>query len=209
MVKGAGTGGSVPIPKTPYSRENAADVAATKEGMVPLSEHEQRLLDQIEQALYAEDPKFASAVRSARARSRVRRSLMLCVLGISAGSAWSSSDWSAIHRARPSSASYSSSGPAGWPSRGFAQADRRAHGQPARSRLVARPARAACAPAWKTGCAAVSTRTDPQLAQRTVRPLVRGPSAGATPVRPAAAATVSGSSGCDGPEAGSGCRPVP
>ena len=26
---------------------------------MPLSEHEQRLLDQIEQALYAEDPKFA------------------------------------------------------------------------------------------------------------------------------------------------------
>ena len=37
---------------------------------MPLSEHEQRLLDEIEQALYAEDPKFASAVRSARARSR-------------------------------------------------------------------------------------------------------------------------------------------
>ena len=33
---------------------------------MPLSDHEQRLLDQIEQALYAEDPKFASAVRSAR-----------------------------------------------------------------------------------------------------------------------------------------------
>jgi hypothetical protein len=56
-----------------------------KEGTVPLSEHEQRLLDQIEQALYAEDPKFASAVRSARTRSRVRRSIVLCVLGILAG----------------------------------------------------------------------------------------------------------------------------
>ncbi len=31
-----------------------------------LSEHEQRLLDQIEQALYAEDPKFVTNVRSAR-----------------------------------------------------------------------------------------------------------------------------------------------
>src|ERR1700742_2505140 len=30
---------------------------------MPLSEHEQRLLDQIERALYAEDPKFASTVR--------------------------------------------------------------------------------------------------------------------------------------------------
>ncbi|RZL78658.1 MAG: DUF3040 domain-containing protein, partial [Rhodococcus sp. (in: high G+C Gram-positive bacteria)] len=27
---------------------------------MPLSEHEQRMLDQIESALYAEDPKFAS-----------------------------------------------------------------------------------------------------------------------------------------------------
>jgi len=48
---------------------------------VPLSDHEQRLLDEIEQALYAEDPKFASHVRSARARSRTRRDMVLCVLG--------------------------------------------------------------------------------------------------------------------------------
>jgi hypothetical protein len=48
---------------------------------VPLSEHEQRLLDEIEQALYAEDPKFASSVRSARSRRRVRSSMLLCVLG--------------------------------------------------------------------------------------------------------------------------------
>lgn len=52
---------------------------------MPLSEHEQRLLDQIEQALYAEDPKFASAVRSARTRSRVRRSIGLSVLGAVGG----------------------------------------------------------------------------------------------------------------------------
>jgi hypothetical protein len=52
---------------------------------VPLSDHEQRLLDEIEQALYAEDPKFAAAVRSARARSRTRRSVILCVLGVVAG----------------------------------------------------------------------------------------------------------------------------
>lgn len=37
---------------------------------MPLSEHEQRLLEQIEQALYAEDPKFA---HSWRARADVRR----------------------------------------------------------------------------------------------------------------------------------------
>jgi hypothetical protein len=52
---------------------------------VPLSEHEQRLLDQIEQALYAEDPKFASAVRSARARTRTRRWIALAVLGVLGG----------------------------------------------------------------------------------------------------------------------------
>jgi Flp pilus assembly protein TadB len=52
---------------------------------VPLSDHEQRLLDQIEQAIYAEDPKFASAVRSARSRSRIRRSVVLCVFGVLVG----------------------------------------------------------------------------------------------------------------------------
>src|SRR6476469_2811889 len=61
------------------------DGTAVKEGIVPLSEHEQRLLDEIEQALYAEDPKFASSVRSARARRRVRSSMLLCVLGVLAG----------------------------------------------------------------------------------------------------------------------------
>ena len=53
---------------------------------MPLSEHEQRLLDQIERALYAEDPKFASTVRGARLRrpSRRRRlqGVVLSVLGV-------------------------------------------------------------------------------------------------------------------------------
>jgi hypothetical protein len=60
-------------------------VPATKEGTVPLSDHEQRLLDEIEQALYAEDPKFAASVRLARTRSRTRRSAILCGLGVIAG----------------------------------------------------------------------------------------------------------------------------
>jgi hypothetical protein len=51
---------------------------------VPLSDHEQRLLDEIEQALYAEDPKFASSVR-ARRHSRVRRTALLCALGVLVG----------------------------------------------------------------------------------------------------------------------------
>ncbi len=36
---------------------------------MPLSEHEQRMLDQIESALYAEDPKFASSVRGGTLRT--------------------------------------------------------------------------------------------------------------------------------------------
>ena len=40
---------------------------------MPLSEHEQRLLDQIERALYAEDPKFVSTVRGGRLRKPTKR----------------------------------------------------------------------------------------------------------------------------------------
>jgi hypothetical protein len=36
---------------------------------MPLSEHEQRLLEQMERALYAEDPKFATSLRSASSRA--------------------------------------------------------------------------------------------------------------------------------------------
>jgi len=57
--------------------ENVVDdqVTGGKEGRMPLSDHEQRMLDQIESALYAEDPKFASSVRGGglRAPSARRR----------------------------------------------------------------------------------------------------------------------------------------
>ncbi|WP_207841342.1 DUF3040 domain-containing protein [Williamsia soli] len=50
---------------------------------MPLSEHEQRMLEQIENALYAEDPKFASNVRSRRfGGSTARRRLQAAVLFI-------------------------------------------------------------------------------------------------------------------------------
>jgi uncharacterized membrane protein len=55
-----------------------------KEPTVPLSDHEQRLLAQMEQALYAEDPTFAnnlrttSGVRASRGRAAVG---VLAVLG--------------------------------------------------------------------------------------------------------------------------------
>ena len=52
---------------------------------MPLSDHEQRLLEQIEQALYAEDPKFAASVRSARVHPAARRWVPLCVAGVIAG----------------------------------------------------------------------------------------------------------------------------
>ena len=44
---------------------------------MPLSEHEQRLLEQMERALYAEDPKFASSLRGKDPRSNFRRRVLL------------------------------------------------------------------------------------------------------------------------------------
>src|SRR5688572_16885994 len=69
---------------------------------MPLSDHEQRMLDQIESALYAEDPKFASSVRggSLRAPSARRRlqggvlfviGLAMLVAGIAIRATWISS----------------------------------------------------------------------------------------------------------------------
>ncbi len=44
---------------------------------MPLSEHEQRLLEQIERALVDDDPKFASSVRTGDRRLRSRRRLQI------------------------------------------------------------------------------------------------------------------------------------
>jgi hypothetical protein len=52
---------------------------------VPLSDHEQRLLEQMEQALYAEDPRFASVLQGEDLRIRYRRRLIVAVLGFVAG----------------------------------------------------------------------------------------------------------------------------
>ncbi|MDQ1633819.1 MAG: hypothetical protein QOJ32_628 [Frankiaceae bacterium] len=53
---------------------------------MPLSEHEQRLLEQIERALYADDPKLASTIRSTNPRvyvvRRLWRSFALFLLGL-------------------------------------------------------------------------------------------------------------------------------
>lgn len=53
---------------------------------MPLSEHEQRLLEQIERSLLDEDPKFASAVRASDPRHHAFRKViwagLLFVLGV-------------------------------------------------------------------------------------------------------------------------------
>lgn len=54
-------------------------------GAVPLSEHEQRLLDQIEQALYAEDPKWANTVRISDPRRHYKRRLIKATIGFAVG----------------------------------------------------------------------------------------------------------------------------
>jgi Protein of unknown function (DUF3040) len=66
---------------------------------MPLSDHEQRMLDQIESALYAEDPKFASSVSGGRMSKPARRrriqgallfvvGLVLLVTGVAVQSLW-------------------------------------------------------------------------------------------------------------------------
>ena len=52
---------------------------------MPLSEHEQNLLEQMEQALYAEDPKFASQMQGSAARARLRRSIIFGAGGVIVG----------------------------------------------------------------------------------------------------------------------------
>lgn len=52
---------------------------------MPLSEREQQLLEQMEQALYAEDPQFATSLRETRQRAIDGRRLALAVLAVLAG----------------------------------------------------------------------------------------------------------------------------
>jgi hypothetical protein len=54
-------------------------------GVVPLSEHEQRQLEQIEQALYREDPKFGRLVRSSDPRVHYKRKLAQGLAGVLIG----------------------------------------------------------------------------------------------------------------------------
>ena len=52
---------------------------------MPLSEHEQRQLEQIEQALYAEHPRFARAVRASDPRVHYRRRVIQAAVGFLLG----------------------------------------------------------------------------------------------------------------------------
>ncbi len=52
---------------------------------MPLSEHEQRQLEQIEQALYREDPKFGRLVRSSDPRVHYKRKLVQAFIGVLIG----------------------------------------------------------------------------------------------------------------------------
>jgi hypothetical protein len=52
---------------------------------VPLSEHEQRVLEQIERALYADDPKFAATVRGIDPKTRQRRRYLRAAIGVVVG----------------------------------------------------------------------------------------------------------------------------
>jgi Protein of unknown function (DUF3040) len=54
-------------------------------GTVPLSEHEQRQLEQIEQALYADYPRFANAVRASDPRVHYKRRVVQAALGFLLG----------------------------------------------------------------------------------------------------------------------------
>lgn len=52
---------------------------------MPLSEEEQRLLEQLEHALAAEDPSLASALRGSKLRARNRRHAIFAAFGFVAG----------------------------------------------------------------------------------------------------------------------------
>ncbi|GAA1920183.1 spore wall synthesis complex protein [Streptomyces sodiiphilus] len=52
---------------------------------MPLSEHEQRMLEQMERALYAEDPKFATALEGSRLRTYTRKRIYQAVAGFVVG----------------------------------------------------------------------------------------------------------------------------
>jgi len=73
---------------SPGGQANASESVpawAAWEGIMPLSEHEQRQLEQIEQELRASDPRFADAVQAADPRVHYKRRVTAAALGFLAG----------------------------------------------------------------------------------------------------------------------------
>ncbi|WP_326599491.1 DUF3040 domain-containing protein [Streptomyces sp. NBC_01803] len=52
---------------------------------MPLSDHEQRMLEQMERALYAEDPKFATALEGTELRTYTRKRVYQAIVGFLVG----------------------------------------------------------------------------------------------------------------------------
>ncbi|MFD5317341.1 DUF3040 domain-containing protein [Streptomyces sp. NPDC127098] len=52
---------------------------------MPLSDHEQRMLEQMERALYAEDPKFASSLEGNELRTYTRKRVYQAIAGFVVG----------------------------------------------------------------------------------------------------------------------------
>jgi predicted lipid-binding transport protein (Tim44 family) len=52
---------------------------------VPLSDHEQRMLEQMERALYAEDPKFATTLEGSELRTYTRKRVYQAIAGFLLG----------------------------------------------------------------------------------------------------------------------------
>jgi len=61
------------------------ETSHTREDAVPLSEHEQRMLEQLEQALAEEDPKFASSMEGTRRGGPTRKRWIIGVTGVIVG----------------------------------------------------------------------------------------------------------------------------
>ncbi|WP_059009084.1 DUF3040 domain-containing protein [Streptomyces specialis] len=52
---------------------------------MPLSDHEQRMLEQMERALYAEDPKFATTLEGTELRTYTRKRVYQAIVGFLVG----------------------------------------------------------------------------------------------------------------------------
>jgi len=76
---------SGPPNRTYPGRTRGGSRARVEEVNVPLSDHEQRLLEQMERALYAEDPKFASALQGHDLRRMHRRRVIQAAIGVVIG----------------------------------------------------------------------------------------------------------------------------